>query len=66
MTVGSRAAPDVWVSRRQSSYLASSRCHATAHQMEILASFPKSFMVEGRELHEQQERDWGSFGPGKI
>jgi len=33
--------------------------------MEILASFPKGFMAEGRELHEQQERDWGSFGPGK-
>lgn len=33
--------------------------------MEILASFPKSFMAEGREFHEQQERDWGSFGPGK-
>lgn len=30
--------------------------------MEILSSFPKSFMAEGREFHEQKERDWGSFG----
>jgi antitoxin VapB len=30
--------------------------------MEILASFPKSFMAEEREFHEQKERDWGSFG----
>lgn len=26
----------------------------------ILASFPKSFMAEGRDFHEQKERDWGS------
>lgn len=30
--------------------------------MEILTSFPKSFMAEGREFHEQKERDWESFG----
>lgn len=30
--------------------------------MEILASFPKSFMAEGRAFHEQKERDWESFG----
>ena len=29
---------------------------------EILASFPKSFMAEGREFHEQRERDWSGFG----
>ena len=29
--------------------------------MEILASFPKSFMAEGREFHEQKDRDWGEF-----
>ena len=30
---------------------------------EILAAFPKSFMAEGREFHEEHERDWGSsFG----
>ncbi|AVR88951.1 antitoxin [Thauera aromatica] len=29
----------------------------------IFASFPKSFMAEGREFHEQKERDWsGAFG----
>lgn len=29
----------------------------------IFASFPKSFMAEGREFHEQKERDWsGIFG----
>jgi antitoxin VapB len=33
--------------------------------MEILASFPKSFMAEGREFHEQKDRDWGSFGQEK-
>lgn len=26
--------------------------------VDILASFPKSFMAEGREFHEQTERDW--------
>lgn len=30
--------------------------------MDVLASFPKSFMAEGREFHEQKDRDWGSFG----
>lgn len=29
--------------------------------MEILASFPKSFMAERREFHEQKDRDWGEF-----
>jgi len=29
---------------------------------EIFASFPKSFMAEGREFHEQRERDWGCVG----
>jgi antitoxin VapB len=29
---------------------------------EILAAFPQSFMAEGREFHEEQERDWSGFG----
>jgi len=29
---------------------------------EILASFPKSFMAQGREFHEQRERDWSGGG----
>ena len=29
---------------------------------EILAAFPKSFMAEGREFHEEQERDWSGLG----
>ena len=29
---------------------------------EILAAFPKSFMAEGREFHEEQERDWSESG----
>ena len=29
---------------------------------EILASFPKSFMAQGREFHEQRERDWSGVG----
>jgi antitoxin VapB len=33
--------------------------------MDILASFPKSFMAEGREFHEQEERNWGLFGQEK-
>ena len=28
---------------------------------EILAAFPQSFMTEGREFHEEQERDWSGF-----
>jgi antitoxin VapB len=27
--------------------------------MEAFAAFPKDFMAEGRESHEQKERDWG-------
>lgn len=33
--------------------------------MEILASFPKSFLAESREFHEQKDRVWGSFGQEK-
>lgn len=33
--------------------------------MEILSSFPRSFMAEGRDFHEQKERDWGAFGQEK-
>ena len=33
--------------------------------MEILASFPASFMAEGREFHEQKERAWRSPGQDK-
>ena len=29
---------------------------------EILAAFPPSFMAEGREFHEEQERDWSGSG----
>ncbi len=29
--------------------------------MDVLASFPVSFMAEGRELNEQKERDWGAL-----
>ena len=29
---------------------------------EIFAAFPKSFMAEGREFHEQRERDWDCVG----
>ncbi|WP_295391594.1 type II toxin-antitoxin system VapB family antitoxin [uncultured Thiodictyon sp.] len=27
----------------------------------ILAAFPRDFMAEGREFHEQKERDWSAF-----
>lgn len=36
-----------------------------ADLMEILASFPRSFMAEGRVFHDQKERKWGSFGQEK-
>ena len=29
---------------------------------EIFAAFPKSFMAEGREFHEEHEREWSGFG----
>ena len=29
---------------------------------EIFAAFPKSFMSEGREFHEEHERDWSGLG----
>lgn len=30
---------------------------------EIFAAFPKSFMAEGREFHEQREREWDLAEP---
>lgn len=27
----------------------------------ILAAFPRDFMAEGREFHEQKDRDWSAF-----
>jgi antitoxin VapB len=32
---------------------------------EIFALFTPDFMAEGREFHEQKERDWGNFGKGE-
>ena len=29
---------------------------------KILSAFPESFMAEGREFHEEQERAWSGFG----
>lgn len=29
---------------------------------EAFAAFPPGFMAEGREFHEQKERDWRGFG----
>jgi antitoxin VapB len=29
---------------------------------DIFAAFPKGFMAEGREFHEQRERDWDGNG----
>lgn len=29
---------------------------------EIFAMFSPDFMAEGREFHEEQERDWSAFG----
>lgn len=29
---------------------------------DILTSFPKSFMAEGRQFHDEQERDWSGDG----
>jgi len=34
---------------------------------EAFAAFPPGFMAEGREFHEQKERDWSGFGePQKV
>ncbi len=35
---------------------------------EIFAMFSQDFMAEGREFHEQQERDWSGAGktPGEV
>ena len=30
---------------------------------KIFAMFSPSFMAEGREFHEEQERDWGDIAP---
>lgn len=32
--------------------------------MEIFAMFTPDFMAEGREFHEQKERDWSGFDQG--
>lgn len=29
--------------------------------MDVFAAFPSTFMAEGREFHEQNERDWGGL-----
>lgn len=29
--------------------------------MDVFAAFPSTFMAEGREFHEQKERDWGGL-----
>jgi antitoxin VapB len=31
---------------------------------EAFAAFTPGFMAEGREFHEQKERDWSDFGKG--
>ena len=33
--------------------------------MEIMGSFPKDFMADGREIHKQKERDWPAFDAKK-
>jgi antitoxin VapB len=33
-----------------------------ADLMDIFAMFSPDFMAEGREFHEQKERDWSGFG----
>ncbi len=30
----------------------------------VFASFSPGFMAEGREFHEEPQRDWGAFGQG--
>lgn len=29
--------------------------------VDVLSSFPESFMADGRELHDQHDRDWPIF-----
>lgn len=60
------AAQEVEIERVGNTLVVRSATHETLGDvMEILASFPKSFMAEGREFHEQTERDWRSFSRGK-
>lgn len=33
-----------------------------ADLMDVFAMFSPDFMANGREFHEQKERDWSSFG----
>lgn len=33
-----------------------------AGALDAFAAFPSGFMAEGREFHEQEERDWGKGG----
>ena len=33
---------------------------------EAFSAFTPGFMAEGREFHEQKERNWGDFGKGSI
>lgn len=33
-----------------------------ADLMDVFAMFSPDFMAEGREFHEQKERDWSGFG----
>ena len=33
---------------------------------EAFSAFTPDFMAEGREFHEQKERNWGDFGKGSI
>jgi len=54
------AAQDVEIERRGDSLVirpVASRSLAGVAQ--VFASFPPGFMAEGREHHEQTERDWG-------
>ncbi|WP_338416077.1 AbrB/MazE/SpoVT family DNA-binding domain-containing protein [uncultured Sphaerotilus sp.] len=37
------------------------RRQSLAGLMDVFAEFPADFMAEGREFHEQQERDWSAL-----
>ncbi len=61
------AAQDVEVERVGNTLVVRPVVHQTLSDLgEIFASFSPSFMAEGREFHEERERDWtGVFVPSK-
>ena len=58
------AAQDVEIERVGNTLVVRPRVQETVGNLtDVFAAFPKSFMADGREFHEQRDRDWSGFGP---